>query len=470
MSNFLPNHTLDMIDQATMLHPVSSIEDLHAKGPTLYETAQGVTLRDSNGRDHVDMGAGLWCVNVGYGHDALVQAGTTALKTLSYQHHFGNAAAKDTVRLSERLVQLFHDQAGATHLNRVFYGTSGSDANDTAYKLVRYYNNLRGKTEKKKIISRIGAYHGLTAAATSLTGIDAYHKMFDLPLPDVLHTSCPHFYRYGKAGESEAEFTDRMVADLESLIQREGPETVGGFIVEPVMGTGGVFLPPVGYFEKVQKLLDQHDILLIADEVISGFGRLGHWFATGAFDLKPDIVSLAKGLTSAYFPMSASMISDRVYDVLSAKSAETGVFMHGFTYSGHPVGSAIALANIDVIEKEGLVAKAAANGPYLLKALQDVTSGCPFVGDVRGMGLMIGIEYVADKRTKAECPAGSAPHKIVSKYAFEEGVLPRALPFLPVNSFSPPLNITRAEIDEGVSRFGRALKCAEPELRKALQA
>tara|TARA_R110002049_G_scaffold142152_1_gene303981 strand:- start:5120 stop:6529 length:1410 start_codon:yes stop_codon:yes gene_type:complete len=468
MKDAIPNADLSATARKTMLHPVSSVADLARTGPTLYKSAKGTMLEDSNGRVHVDMGAGLWCVNVGYGRPELVEAGSEALRNLSYQHHFGNSAAEDTVRLSERLVQLFAETAGAGHLNRVFYGTSGSDANDTAYKLVRYYNNLRGMPAKKKIISRIGSYHGLTVAATSLTGIDAYHKMFDLPLPDVLHTSCPHYYRYGHTGESEAQFCDRMVADLENLIDREGPETIGAFIAEPVMGTGGVFLPLPGYFDRVQALLEKHDILLIADEVITGFGRLGHWFGTGAFNLKPDIVSLAKGLTSAYFPMSASMISDRVYDVLAEKSDETGAFMHGFTYSGHPVGSAIALANIDVIERENLVERAKTSGRYLLKALQDATADNPFVGDVRGMGLMIGVEYVADKATNTPCPKGAAPHKIVSKHAFNHGVLPRALPFLPVNSFSPPLTATTAEMDEGVARFASALEAATPELEQLL--
>ncbi|MDB6178406.1 aminotransferase [Paracoccus sp. Z330] len=466
MKDSLANADLGAMGRKTMLHPVSSVADLARTGPTLYTRAKGTILEDAAGQEHIDMGAGLWCVNVGYGRPELVEAGAEALRNLSYQHHFGNSAAKDTVRLSERLVQLFAENAGAGHLNRVFYGTSGSDANDTAYKLVRYYNNLRGKPAKKKIISRIGSYHGLTAAATSLTGIDAYHKMFDLPLPDVLHTSCPHFYRYAENGESEAQFSARMVRDLENLIEREGPETIGAFIAEPVMGTGGVFLPPPGYFAKVQALLDKHDILLIADEVITGFGRLGHWFGTGAFDLKPDIVSLAKGLTSAYFPMSASMISDRVYDVLAAKSDETGAFMHGFTYSGHPVGSAIALANIDVIERENLVEQASEAGSYLLRALRQATADTPFVGDVRGMGLMIGIEYVADKATNTPFPEGTAPHKVVSKHAFDHGVLPRALPFLPVNSFSPPLNISREEMDEGVARFAHALEAAGPDLEK----
>ena len=469
MEDAFPNADLNATDRRTMLHPVSSVADLARTGPTLYNRAKGTILEDSTGREHIDMGAGLWCVNVGYGRSELAEAGAEALRNLSYQHHFSNSAAEDTVRLSERLMQLFAENAGAPHLNRVFYGTSGSDANDTAYKLVRYYNNLRGKPAKKKIISRIGSYHGLTAAATSLTGIAAYHKMFDLPLPDVMHTSCPHFYRYGQEGESKAQFSDRMVADLADLIDREGPETIGAFIAEPVMGTGGVFLPPTGYFEKVQALLDRHDILLIADEVITGFGRLGHWFGTGAFNLRPDIVSLAKGLTSAYFPMSASMISDRVYDVLAQKSDETGVFMHGFTYSGHPVGSAIALANIDVIEREDLVTRAADSGRYLLDALKSATADNPFVGDVRDMGLMIGVEYAADKATRASFPEGAAPHKIVAKHAFQEGVLPRALPFLPVNSFSPPLTVSTAEMDEGVARYARALSAARPEMEQLLE-
>ncbi|MDE1568639.1 aminotransferase [Aquabacter sediminis] len=464
----LPNLSLEDLDKAALFHPATSIADLLRDGPAIYDKAHGVRVTTHGGDERIDMGAGLWCVNVGFGREELAEAGAKAMRTLSYQHLFGGSSCPDTIRLADRLLTLFREQANAPHMARVFFGTSGSDANDTAFKLVRYYNNLRGKPLKKKIISRIGAYHGVTVASGSLTGIGSYHKAFDLPLEGVLHTSCPHYYSYGEPGESEEAFTDRMVGDLEALIAREGADTIAAFIAEPVMGTGGVFLPPAGYFEKVQAVLDRHDILLIADEVITGFGRTGCWFATGLYGLRPDIVSLAKGLTSAYFPMSASIVSDRIWSTLEAASGEMGPFMHGFTYSGHPVGSAIALANLDLLEGEGLVENAARLGPYLVERLRHALGENPFVGDVRGVGLMAAVEFVADKDSRRAFPAGSVPHRVVAKHATAAGVLTRALPFAPVNSFSPPLNITAADIDEAVDRYAKGLSAAMPALHALL--
>jgi L-2,4-diaminobutyrate transaminase len=255
------------------------------------------------------------------------------------------------------------------------------------------------------------------------------------------------------------------VGDLEQMIEREGTDTIAAFIAEPIMGTGGVLLPPKGYFERVQAVLDRHDILLVVDEVITGFGRLGEWFGTGAYGLRPDIVSLAKGLTSAYFPMSASIISDRIWSVLVETSAEAGAFMHGFTYSGHPVGAAVALANLDLMEREGMVENAATVGPHLLRSLKLELADHPFIGDIRGQGLMVGIEFVADKATKRPFAKGTAPHRVVARHATQHGVLTRALPFLPVNSFSPPLSITTEEINEAVKRYVAALTSAEAELK-----
>ncbi|MET4328656.1 adenosylmethionine-8-amino-7-oxononanoate aminotransferase [Bradyrhizobium sp. i1.15.2] len=269
------------------------------------------------------------------------------------------------------MLSLLRERAEAPYLARVAFGSSGSDANDTAYKLVRYYNNLRGKPEKKKVISRLGAYHGVSYASGSLTGISAYHTAFDLPIEGVLHTSCPHYYRFARNGESEERFCDRMVADLASMIGHEGGDTIAAFIAEPVMGTGGVLIPPPDYYAKIQTLLNKHDILLIADEVITGFGRTGRWFGTRTLRLKPDIVNMAKGITSAYFPVSATAISDRIWKVLEDASPRTGAVMHGFTYCGHPVGSAVAMANIDIMEREGLVEKCAADGPYMLQLLRE---------------------------------------------------------------------------------------------------
>lgn len=467
--NQIPNLPLEEMDKASLFHPASSIADLLRDGPAIYDTAQGVRVRTHDGAERIDMGAGLWCVNVGFGRAQLADAAATAMRELSYQHLFGGASCEATIRLSYRLLNLFREEARAPHMARVFFGSSGSDANDTAVKLVRYYNNMRGLPAKKKIISRIGAYHGVTVASGSLTGIAAYHKAFDLPLHGVLHTACPHHYGFSQPGESEAAFSDRLAADLEALIAREGADTVAAFIAEPVMGTGGVIIPPAGYFEKVQAVLDRHDILLIADEVITGFGRTGAWFATGLYGLRPDIVSLAKGLTSAYFPMSASIVSERIWSVLEATSPEMGAFMHGFTYSGHPVGSAVALANLDLFEAEGLVDNSARLGPYLVEQLRQAVGDHPFVGDVRGVGLMAAVEFVADRATRQPFPQGTAPHRIVSKHAAEAGVLTRALPFLPVNSFSPPLTLTAKDIDEAVERYAKGLAAATPALSALLK-
>lgn len=462
------NFSLADMDRQSLFHPVSSIADVNRNGPAIYSHAEGVMVRNASGKDLIDMGAGLWCVNVGYGRQELAEAAAKSMRELSFQHLFGGASCEATIRLADRLLGLFREKAAAPHMARVFFGTSGSDANDTAFKLVRYYNNLRGLPKKKKVISRVGAYHGLTYASGSLTGIAAYHKAFDLPIPDVLHTSCPHHFAFGLPGESEQEFSDRMIADLEALIAREGGDTIAAFIAEPVMGTGGVFLPPANYFDRVQQVLDAHDILFIVDEVITGFGRTGQWFGTSTYNLRPDIVSLAKGLTSAYFPMSANVISERIWSVLESTSADVGAFMHGFTYSGHPVGSAVALANIDLIEREGLVENTANLASRLACALNDRLGDNPFVGDIRSVGLMAGVEFVADRAKRQAFPQGSAPHRIVARHATEAGVLTRALPFLPVNSFSPPLSITAAEIDEGVDRYAAALAAAMPELTALL--
>ncbi|WP_220443956.1 aminotransferase [Pararhodobacter zhoushanensis] len=455
--NELSNMSLTQMDQASLFHPVTSIHDIEVNGPQIYTSAQGVEVTRDTGQTLLDMGAGLWCVNIGYGRSELVQAGAEAMQKLSFQHFFGGASAEPTIRLADRLLGLFRDTVPGSDMARVFFGNSGSDANDTAMKLVIYYNNLRGKPAKKKIIARQGAYHGLTLASGSLTGIEGYHTAFDLPIKGVLHTSCPHHFAFAHPGESEAAFTDRLIVELEEMIAREGADTIAAFIAEPVMGTGGVLLPPEGYFARVQQVLDRHDILLIADEVITGFGRTGQWFGCGTYGLRPDIVSLAKGLTSAYFPMSASIISNRMWEVFAGASVERGAIMHGFTYSGHPVGAAVALANLDVIEREGMVENAARLAPVLMESLREATKGNPHVGDVRGVGLMAGVEFAGFR-------AGGTPHKIVSKHAMQQGVLTRGLPYRPVTSFSPPLCVTEAEIVEAGKRYARALAAAMPEL------
>ena len=460
------NFSLEDIDRESIFHPNTSISDHLVKGPMIVSNGRGIWVSDQHGRDLLDCGAGLWCVNIGYGRPEMAEAAKKAVMDLAYHHIFGGASNEPIIRLAEKVLQLFHEKSGARHLSKIFFGMGGSDANDTNFKLVRYYNNLRGKPAKKKIISRMGGYHGLTMASASLTGIPVYHKAWDLPVDGVLHVSCPHFYRYGLPNETEEQFTDRMMAEMEALIAKEGADTIGAFIAEPVMGTGGVLLPPKGYFEKLQVVLDKHDILFIADEVITGFGRTGHWFATGGMQLKPDIVTLAKGITSAYFPVSGSVISEKIWNVLRDASPEMGPVMHGFTYSGHPTGGAMGLVNLEIFEREGLVANAAEVGPYLKQCLQQRVGSHQFVGDVRGIGQMNAVEYVADKGTKRWFNPKTGPHRVVAAKALECGLLSRGLPFIEVNAFSPPLTMNRSEADQAVERFGKALDLATPELER----
>ena len=465
MSNAAHNQSLERLDQERLFHPVSSIADIAKNGPMVIGRAKGATVADIHGTEFIDCGAGLWCANIGYGRPEMAETAKRATEELSYFHMFAGASNEHAIRLADRLIRTFQDDTPAKRLSRVFYGQSGSDANDTNAKIVRYYNNLRGRPEKKKILAREGGYHGLTMASGGLTGIPAYHKAFDLPGPDVIHLSCPHFYRLHEEGEDEAVYTARLLAELEAVIAREGADTIAAFIAEPVMGTGGVFTPPAGYFEGVQKILKANDILFIADEVITGFGRLGDWSATKTYNLDPDIVTLAKGITSAYFPLSASVLSEEIWSVLEDASAEMGPLMHGFTYSGHPVGCAMAMTNLDILDGEGLVENAAARGAQLLKRLREETADHPYVGDVRGEGFMIGVEYVADRETRRAFPAGSGPHKLVSAACKEEGLLSRALPYLEVMAFSPPLSMSEAEVEEAVRRFKAGLYRATPALR-----
>jgi L-2,4-diaminobutyrate transaminase len=465
-----PNYTLEEMDRQSLFHPLTSIATHMKSGPLIVNRGRGVRIRDHKGRELIDCGAGLWCVNVGYGRSEIAEAAKEAIENLNYYHLFGSASTEPAIRLADRILALFRDHAGAGHLARVFFGCSGSDANDTNVKLVRYYNNLLGRPAKKKIIGRHGGYHGLTCASGSLTGIPVYHKAWDLPLDGFLHTSCPHFYRFAEPGETEAAFCDRMLADLEALIERESADTIAAFIAEPIMGTGGVLLPPAGYFERVQEALQRHDILFIADEVITGFGRTGQWFATGLYELKPDIVTLAKGLTSAYFPMSASVISSRIWEVLERASPESGPVMHGFTYSGHPVGGAIGLANLDIMAKEGMVENAAHVGPYLLDRLRETVGDHPYIGDLRGVGLLLAVEFMADRDRRRPFDPAANVHRIVAAKALEHGLMIRPLPFIEVLPFSPPLCITEADCDLAVERFARALDAATPELRRLAAA
>lgn len=463
-----PAHNLPLteMDKQSHLHPVTSIAEQFQYGPQIISTGTGVSIQDADGRSFIDGMGGLWCVNVGYGRAVLADTAAAEMRRMGYYHTFSATSSEPVIRLADRLKRLLHTEANAPQISRIFFGLSGSDANDTQVKLVRYYNNLRGKPEKKKIISRIGAYHGLTLAAGSLTGIPIYHKAFDLPIEGILHTGTPHFFWHGNPGESEEDFAARLADELESLILREGAETVAAFIAEPILGTGGVIVPPRGYYEQIQRVLDKHDILFIVDEVICGFGRLGSWFGTGFFGLKPDLMSFAKGLTSGYFPMSAVAVSEKVWEVIRAGSDQFGMFAHGFTYSGHPVGAAVAMANLDILEGEGLVDNAARVGSIFKRQLRERVGDHPNVAEVRGEGLMIAVEFVADRDKKVRFDPNVAPHRQVVAAARENGLIIRPLPFNEVVSFAPPLVFSEADAERTVDMFGQAVETTFSRLRQ----
>ena len=456
------NLSLEEMDKQSFLHPYTLLKDHSENGPTIVSAAKGVKITDTNGKEYIDSMAGLWCVNIGWGRDEVVEAIAEQASKLAYYHSFASMANEASIRLADRLLRLLPE-----NMSKVFFGNSGSDANDTNVKLVWYYNNLRGKPDKKKIISRERGYHGVTVAAASLTGIPMVHKAFDVPLSPMRQTVMPHFYAKAEAGMSERDFSKYCAAQLEEMILAEGPDTVAAFIAEPVMGAGGVVPPPEGYFQEIQAVLRKFDVLMIADEVITGFGRTGKWFACETYDIQPDIMTLAKGLTSGYIPMSASVISEDIWQVLMNGTPEMGAFAHGYTYSAHPVAAAAAMANLDIIEREDLPANSGRMGAYFQNKLKQELADHPLVGDVRGVALVAGVELTADKPGKSAFDPSLKVAPTLAKYCIEEGLISRALMQMDALSFSPPLVINESEVDEAVGSFQRALNRVTDELVKA---
>jgi len=440
-------------DQASVLHPSTNIADFASgKVPsTIVETASGVRIRLREGgedRELIDAFAGLYCVNIGYGRTEVADAISRQAHQLAYFHTYAGHSTEELIRLSDRLVKMAPTGAGGAPMKRVFYGTSGSDANETNAKLVWYYHNLIGKPNKKRIIARDRAYHGNTVMAGSMTGLNFYHNFMDLPVAAVIRTGAPHYYWGSEAGESEEQFTARRARELEELILREDPETIGAFIGEPVLGTGGLIPPPTGYWAAIQAVLRKYDILLIADEVITGFGRTGRMFGSQLYDIQPDLITIAKGLTSAYAPLSGVIVGERVFSAMEAGAAQAGVFPHGYTYTGHPIGVAAANANLDILERENLTQNAAEVGAYMLDSLRSAFDDLPITGEVRGVGLMLAVEFVADPATKRRLdPALTVAYRI-SKRARDKGVITRAMPQSEALGFAPPLVLTRADADQ----------------------
>lgn len=443
---------LSELDRASVLHPSTSIRDFASgKVPSaVVNTASGVRVRLNEGgqeRELIDSFAGLYCVNIGYGRTEVADAIARQAHQLAYFHTFAGHSTEELIRLSDRLVRMAPTCDGKP-MKRVFYGTSGSDANETNAKLVWYYHNLIGRPHKKRIIARERAYHGNTVMAGSMTGLNFYHNFMDLPVSAILRTGAPHFYWGAEPGETEEQFSARRAAELEALILREGPETIGAFIGEPVLGTGGLVPPPAGYWAAIQAVLRKYEILLIADEVITGFGRTGRLFGSQLYDIQPDLITIAKGLTSAYAPLSGVLVGERVYNAMEAGSAEAGAFPHGYTYTGHPIGVAAANANLDILEREKLTENAAEVGAYMLAALHAAFDGLPITGEVRGVGLMLAVEFVADPATKRRLDSAFKVAYRISARAREKGLITRAMPQSESIGFAPPLVLTRGDADQ----------------------
>jgi 4-aminobutyrate---pyruvate transaminase len=447
----LPN-SIAARDVAYYFHPATNARRHETIGPMMIERGEGIYVYDDQGKQYIEGLAGLWSVAVGFGEPRLVAAAAAQMSKLPYYHSFSHKSHPSATELAERLVKMAPGKMSKAH-----FASSGSEANDLAIKMVWYFNNALGRPQKKKIIARQRGYHGVSIASGSLTGLPAFHRDFDLPLPMMRHVSCPSYWRYGLPDESEEAFATRLAGELEALILAEGPETVAAFIGEPVMGAGGVLPPPRGYWEKIQAVCRRHEVLVIADEVITGFGRTGRMFGCETYGIEPDILVVSKALTSSYFPLSALVISDALYQAMADNSNKNGVFAHGFTASGHPVGMAVALENLDVIAERDLVGNAARLAPHFQARLKGFSSH-PLAGEARGVGLIGALEFVADKPAKSPLTPPGAFGARLAELCHEEGLIIRAIG--DTIAFCPPLVITEKGVDDMFDRFGQALERA----------
>jgi len=444
-------------DIASIVHPQTNLVKHLEQGPIVMERGQGCYVYDDHGRCFLDAAAGLWCASLGYASERLARVAYEQMRKLGYYHLYRGTTNETGVDLAERLLQI-----APVPMSKVLFQCSGSEANDTAIKLVWYYHSAIGKPEKRKIIGRRMAYHGSTSASISASGKADMHADFGLPFPGFVHTEYPHYYRFHRDGETEEQFATRMAEALEALILREGPESCGAFIAEPVMGAGGGLTPPRSYWAKVQAVLHKYDMLFIADEVICGFGRTGNMWGSQTYELKPDMISCAKALSAGMQPISALLINQRVFRAMFDESRKLGNFAHGFTYAGHPVTTAVAMETLRIYEEMDMIGHVQRVGPYMQQVLA-MFADHPLVGDVRGVGLLTGMEMVADKAMRAPFDPARNVGATVDKHARAHGLITR---FIGDRiAFSPPLIVTEAEIDDIAARLGRALDDASAELR-----
>ena len=443
----LTNDQLAAWDRDNLFHPSTHMAQ-HARGESpnrIVTGGEGVYIVDRDDRRSLDAFAGLYCVNVGYGRPEIAEAIAEQAHKLAYYHAYVGHGSEPAIELAQMIIA-----RAPAHMSRVYFGLSGSDANETNIKLVWYYNTVLGRTEKKKIISRWRGYHGSGIMTGSLTGLELFHNAFDLPRPPILHTEAPYYFRREDGAQSEEDFSQYCADRLEELILSEGPDTIAAFIGEPILGTGGIVPPPAGYWEKIQAVLVKHDILLIADEVVTGFGRLGSMFGSEHYGMRPDIITIAKGLTSAYAPLSGSIVSEKMWAVLEQGSEQLGPLGHGWTYSAHPLCAAAGVANLKLIDRLGLVENARETGAYLQKCLHQAFDDHPLVGDVRGEGLLAALEFVQDKEERVLFDPVLKVGPQVAAAAAERGLIARAMPHGDILGFAPPLCITAEEVDEVV--------------------
>jgi L-2,4-diaminobutyrate transaminase len=454
--------SLEDLDRATVFHPATDLK-AHASGalgtPRIIESGEGIYITDSSGRQLLDGFAGLYCVNVGYGRRSIADAIYGQAKKLAYYHAYAGHSNEPLIRLSKRII----DMAPAG-MSRVYYGTSGSDANETQMKLAWYYHSVRGNPEKRKILSRRRAYHGSGVITGSLTGLSLFQQHFNLPLDIVKHTITPHYWKEAPAGMSEQEFSAHCASELERLILTEDPDTIAAFIGEPVLGTGGIIPPPEGYWDAIQPVLKKYDILLIADEVITGFGRIGYDFGCERYGIEPDLISCAKGLTSGYAPLSAVIVGEKVWNVLEEGAERFGPIGHGWTYSAHALGTAAALANLDILEQEDLAGNARDTGDYFLARLHESFDEHPHVGEVRGVGLLAALEFVADRESRRTFDPTDKVAIRIAAACLDEGLVARAMPQSDTLGFAPPLIVTRNDIDTIVTKTEAAVDRVTAEL------
>lgn len=438
-------------DTEALLHPYSNAVQLRETGVQIVERGEGVRVFDQSGRGYIEAMSGLWCAGLGFGHPELVEAAKLQLERLPYYHLFTGKSHEPAVELAEKIKAL------APGMARVFYQSSGSEANETQVKMAWYYNNALGRREKKKIISRVKAYHGTTIVSASLTGLPYNHLDFDLPVDRIRHTSTPHFWKNARDGETEADYTARLAAEFEELVLAEGPDTVAAFIAEPIMGAGGVLVPPAGYFPAMMEVCREHDILMISDEVICGFGRTGEWFGAQTLDYEPTSISVAKQLTGSYLPLSAVAINETMAEVIEAHSGKIGTFGHGFTYGGHPVGCAVGIKTLEIYERMDAPARVRALAPAFAAHL-DRLAGHPLVGEARHTGLVGALELAPGKSPGGFATVGKVGPRLAQELT-DRGVIVRAVG--DTIAFCPPMIITPEEIDELFDPVEAALDATE---------